>query len=68
MCVLHIVLPYYKYLLDVCVKLLTFLHGRVQVYGDDRVPMSDVLSGLVQPLLNGKVDMAMVEYSDKVGP
>lgn len=68
MCVLHIVLPYYKYLLDVCVQLLTSLHGSVQVYGDDRVPMSDVLSGLVQPLLSGKVDMAMVEYSDKVGP
>ena len=37
-----------------------------QVYGDDRIPMSQVLSDLVQPVIGGKVDMAMVEYSDKV--
>ena len=36
------------------------------MYGDDRVPMSKVLSSLVQPVISGKVDMAMVEYSDKV--
>lgn len=29
--------------------------------------MSKVLSGLVQPVIRGQVDMAMVEYSDKVG-
>ena len=28
--------------------------------------MSDMVSGLVQPVVGGKVDMAMVEYSDKV--
>ena len=28
--------------------------------------MSRVLSDLVQPVIDGKVDMAMVEYSDKV--
>lgn len=38
------------------------------MYGDDRVPILDVLSGLVQPVISGKVDMAMVEYSDRVGP
>ena len=38
----------------------------IQVYGDDRVPMKTVLSELVQPVIAGKVDMAMVEYSDKV--
>ena len=28
--------------------------------------MSKVISGLVQPVIGGKVDMSMVEYSDKV--
>ena len=30
------------------------------------MPMKTVLSELVQPVIAGKVDMAMVEYSDKV--
>ena len=38
----------------------------LQVYGDDRVSMGRVLSELVQPVIGGKVDMAMAEYSDKV--
>ena len=38
----------------------------MQVYGDDRVPMQQVISELVQPVIGGKVDMAMAEYSDKV--
>ena len=37
-----------------------------QVYGDSRVPTSDVVSGLVQPVVGGKADMAVAEYSDKV--
>ena len=36
------------------------------MYGDSRISMSDIVSGLVQPVVGGKVDMAMVEYSDKV--
>jgi hypothetical protein len=39
--------------------------SQILVYGDDRVPMSKVISGLVQPVIGGKVDMSMVEYSDK---
>lgn len=38
----------------------------MQVYGDDRVPMQQVISELVQPVIGGRVDMAMAEYSDKV--
>ena len=38
----------------------------MQVYGDDRVPIQRVISELVQPVIGGKVDMAMAEYSDKV--
>jgi hypothetical protein len=39
--------------------------SQILVYGDDRVPMQQVISELVQPVIGGKVDMAMAEYSDK---
>ena len=42
------------------------VYSVMQVYGDDRVPMQQVISELVQPVIGGKVDMAMAEYSDKV--
>jgi hypothetical protein len=42
------------------------VYSIMQVYGDDRVPMQQVISELVQPVIGGKVDMAMAEYSDKV--
>ena len=50
----------------VCVCVCVCVCVYAQVYGDDRVPVETVLPELVQPVIAGKVDMAMVEYSDKV--